>query len=56
MVNIDRPESSGIDFHSPVAEQFDIHSVPKFRIYDERGNLFSTDEEAKRQVKDWVEH
>jgi hypothetical protein len=54
-VNIDRPDSEGIDFDSPVANQFDIHAVPKFRIYDERGVLAATDDEAKAQVKRWMQ-
>ena len=32
-VSIDRPGVSGIDWNSPVAEQYDIQSVPHLVIY-----------------------
>jgi hypothetical protein len=53
-VYIDRPGSGDIDFESPAALQFDIHSVPQFRIYDARGAVAASGPQAKAQVKQWM--
>jgi thiol-disulfide isomerase/thioredoxin len=54
VVNIDRKSSNNIDYDSPVAQQFDIHSVPKYRLYDYRGKFISTDDDAKKKVRVWI--
>ena len=54
VVNIDRKSSIDIDYGSPVAQQFDIHTVPKYRLYDYRGKFISTDDDAKQKVRVWI--
>ena len=52
-VVIDRPGSSGIDFDSPLARQWQVDSVPSFVILDETGRIASRGSDAKDQVKAW---
>ncbi len=52
-VNIDRPGADGIDFDSPLAEQWQVESVPSFRIVDGDGRLLAQGKEAKDQVREW---
>ncbi len=52
-VNIDRPDSNGIDWDSPVAEQYGISSVPHLVIY--RGEeLIGQGESAKQFLNEYV--
>jgi thiol-disulfide isomerase/thioredoxin len=45
-VDINRKEVKGIDFFSPLARQYELNSVPTFRIYDGEGKLVKQGEEA----------
>lgn len=54
LVDIDRRGSSSADYASPVSQQFDIHSVPKYRLYDRRGKFMSTDDDAKLKVRAFI--
>ena len=38
-VDINRPTFKGIDWESPVAKQYDLGSVPHFKVYDPNGKL-----------------
>jgi thiol-disulfide isomerase/thioredoxin len=49
-VDINRPGIRGIDWGSPVARQYNIHSVPYFVIYDSSGNLTHQGQEAYEEV------
>jgi thiol-disulfide isomerase/thioredoxin len=42
-VDINRPDVKGIDWQSPVAKQFDLHSIPHFKIYGPDGKLRAED-------------
>jgi thiol-disulfide isomerase/thioredoxin len=42
-VDINRPDVSGIDWQSPVARQFDLHSIPHFKVYSPEGKLLAED-------------
>jgi thiol-disulfide isomerase/thioredoxin len=42
-VDINRPGVSGIDWDSPVAQQFDLHSIPHFKVYNPAGKLIAED-------------
>src|SRR6478735_4544366 len=42
-VDINRPDVSGIDWNSPVARQFDLHSIPHFKVYNPAGKLIAED-------------
>ena len=52
-VDIDRRGHQGIDFDSPLAEYYQVHAVPSFRIYSKQGRLVARDEAAKDQVRQW---
>jgi thiol-disulfide isomerase/thioredoxin len=45
-VDIDRKGAGSIDWLSPLARQYDLQSVPYFRIYDQEGNLTKQGQEA----------
>jgi thiol-disulfide isomerase/thioredoxin len=49
-VDINRPGIRGIDWGSPVARQYNIHSVPYFMIYDPSGTLTHRGKEAYDEV------
>jgi thiol-disulfide isomerase/thioredoxin len=53
-VDINRPGVKGIDWSSPVAQQFKLHSIPHFKIFGPDGQLQSEGEPAYRQVDAWV--
>ena len=42
-VDINRPETRGIDWQSPVARQYDLHSIPHFKVYSPEGKLVAED-------------
>lgn len=49
-VDINRKEVKGIDFFSPLAQQYKLNAVPHFRIYDAEGNLTMEGQEAHIEV------
>ncbi len=49
-VDINRPGGRGIDWNSPVAQQYKLRSIPYFKIYDAQGKLVSQGQEAKQQL------
>jgi len=42
-VDINRPDVSGIDWQSPVARQFELRSIPHFKVYGPAGQLLAED-------------
>ena len=42
-VDINRTDVNGIDWQSPVARQFDLHSIPHFKVYGPDGKLRAED-------------
>ncbi len=57
-VDINRPEYHKIDWNSPVARQYGIHSIPHFKIYGPDGKLQAEDSlkenPARRMVDRWI--
>ncbi len=53
-VNINRPDVKGIDWRSPVAQQFRLQSIPHFVIYGPDGTLKSEGDSAASQVMSWL--
>jgi thiol-disulfide isomerase/thioredoxin len=49
-VDINRKGVKGIDWPSPLARQFELNSIPHFKIYDGDGNLLKEGQEAWPQV------
>jgi len=42
-VDINRADVRGIDWQSPVARQYDLHSIPHFKVYGPSGQLLGED-------------
>ena len=53
-VNINRPEVKGIDWHSPVAQQYQLQQVPYFMIFNPQGKLVAQGREATGTVQGWL--
>ena len=45
-VDINRPGIRGIDWSSPVAKQYGLHSIPHFKIYAPNGQLQAEGDDA----------
>jgi len=56
-VDINRPETRGIDWKSPVAQQYGLHSIPHFKVYGPDGKLLAEDKpnnaQARKMVTSW---
>ncbi len=53
-VDINRPGVEGIDWGSPTAQQFAIHSLPYFKIFDAQRQLSTEGEEALNLILSWT--
>jgi len=53
-LDINRPDVQGIDWQSPLAEQYKLQSIPHFKIYDGSGKLVQEGDGAYKQVLDWL--
>lgn len=49
-LEIDRPDVKGIDWQSPLARQYELRSVPAFKVYDSAGKLQAEGETARKMV------
>lgn len=58
-VDINRPEVKKIDWDSPVAKQYGMDSIPRFKIYGPDGELVAADigadKPARNLVNSWCE-
>jgi thiol-disulfide isomerase/thioredoxin len=54
-VDINRPDVKGIDWKSPVARQYSLHSIPNFKIFGPDGKLQAEDDAAYELVSKWVQ-
>jgi thioredoxin len=54
-VDINRPDVQGIDWQSPVARQYDVHSIPAFKVYGPDGKLVAEGDKARTMVVGWFE-
>lgn len=54
-IDINRPNVKGIDWKSPVARQYNVKSVPNFKVYSPEGKLVAEGKEAWDLVYGWVE-
>lgn len=56
-VDINRPGVKGIDWKSPVAQQYGLHSIPHFKVYGPDGKLQVEDQpnnpKARALVSKW---
>lgn len=53
-VNINRPGFQGIDWKSPLAQQYQLKSVPYFLIFNPRGKLMARGNAAMQQFEAWL--
>ena len=51
---IDRPGSKGIDFGSPIAEQYKLQGIPYFIIYDGKGKQVADGDKAYEMILTWA--
>lgn len=54
-VDINRPGVEGIDWKSPVAKEFQLDSIPHFKIYGPDGKLVAEGDPARAKVVDWLQ-
>jgi thiol-disulfide isomerase/thioredoxin len=55
-VDINRPKVRGIDWESPVAQQYRIESVPQFKVYTPDGKLQAEGKKAEKLVFGWMNY
>jgi thiol-disulfide isomerase/thioredoxin len=53
-VDINRPNVKGIDWESPVARQYELQSVPNFKVYSPEGKLVAEGKPASALVYSWL--
>lgn len=53
-VDINRPGVVGIDWASPVAQQYGLHSIPHFKIYAADGSLMAEGDPAFELLLKWA--
>jgi thiol-disulfide isomerase/thioredoxin len=51
-VDVNRPGVEGIDWNSPVVKEFQLDSIPHFKIYSPEGKLVSEGDPARAKVVD----
>jgi thiol-disulfide isomerase/thioredoxin len=54
-VNINRPGVNGIDWRSPLAQQYQIRQVPFFMIFNPQGQSVAQGREATQTVGGWLQ-
>lgn len=54
-VDINRPGHKGIDWKSPVAQQYGMQSIPNFKVYGPDGKLVAEGKKASSLVYSWLE-
>jgi len=54
-VDINRPETRQIDWKSPVARQYELTSIPHFKIFDGNGELAAEGDAAYKQIVGLIE-
>lgn len=54
-VDINRPGTKGIDWKSPVAQQYELKSIPHFKVYGPDGKLKAEGDKARDMVSKWLD-
>jgi len=52
-VDINRPGIKGIDWQSPVAKQYNMRSIPHFKVFGPDGKLVAEGDKARKLVTGW---
>lgn len=53
-VDINRPGMKGIDWKSPVAKQFNLNSIPHFKLYGPDGKMIAEDGANSQKAREMV--
>jgi thiol-disulfide isomerase/thioredoxin len=53
-VDINRRHTRGIDWGSPVAQQYHLKSIPYFQIYSSAGRFSSDGKVARAKINEWL--
>lgn len=53
-IDINRPSAKAIDWDSPVAKQYQLRSIPHFKIFNENGTLIAEGDGAYQMVMGWL--
>ena len=53
-VDINRAATKGIDWKSPVAQQYKLNSIPHIKIYGADGKLMAEGDKARSTVLKWL--
>lgn len=54
-VDINRPDVRGIDWRSPVAQQYKMNSIPHFKIFGADGTLMAEGQQAGMLLDRWLQ-
>jgi thioredoxin 1 len=54
-VDINRPGKQGIDWQSPVAQQYSLRGIPHFKIYGPDGQMQAEGQQARSMVMGWLQ-
>jgi len=54
-VDINRPGHEGIDWQSPVAQQYNLRGIPYFNVYGPDGELAAEGQQARTMVIGWLQ-
>jgi thiol-disulfide isomerase/thioredoxin len=54
-VDINRADVRGIDWQSPVAKQYNMRSIPYFKVFGPDGQQIADGKEARAMVTAWLE-
>lgn len=55
-LDVDRAGTFGIDWRSPLAQQYSIRQLPSFKIISPQGELMAEGAEANRLIFEWIEN
>ncbi|HEU5079164.1 MAG TPA: thioredoxin family protein [Opitutaceae bacterium] len=55
VVDINRPNVRGIDWKSPVAKQYNLHSIPHLVIYDPSGKVLAEDKDHQPDARQYIQ-
>lgn len=54
-VDINRPGVQGIDWSSPVARQYNLRSIPHFKIFGPDGEMQAEGDQARMMIMQWLQ-
>jgi thiol-disulfide isomerase/thioredoxin len=55
-IDINRPGLKAIDWESPIAKEFQLDSIPHFKVFGPDGKLLAEGDDARTLVMSWVQN